>query len=180
MKQLNEGLDFHDLKGMVNPKITVDEYAAKMGEDSDIVTLTFQVNSKLAGEDLCSWLELGYDFVLDASTSDGEIEPGKYLVFVEMKRRGNIPNKIITILDDLQTLTDMDVKEYTIEIDNETYDAEADILKQVMILNPADYKREKGLEDELNEMRQIAGLSNKNIYDNIDEEIKKYISNAGL
>lgn len=180
MKQLNEGLDFHDLKGMVNPKITVDEYAAKMGEDSDIVTLTFQVNSKLAGEDLSSWLELGYDFVLDASVSDGEIEPGKYLVFVEMKRRGNIPNKIVLLLNDLQTLTDMDVKDYTIEVDNEQYDADVDVLKQVLILNPADYKREKGLEDELNEMRKIAGLSNKNIYDNIDEEIKKYISNAGL
>lgn len=180
MKQLNEGLDYHDLKGMVNSKITIDEYAAKMGEDSDIVTLTFKVNSKLAGEDLCSWLELGYEFVLDASVSDGEIEPGKYLVFVEMKRRGNIPNKIVTILNDLQTLTDMDVKDYTIELDNETYDADADVLKQVLILNPADYKREKGTEDELNEMRQIAGLSNKNIYTDIDEEIKKYISNAGL
>lgn len=180
MKQLNEGLDFHDLKGMINPKITVDEYAAKMGEDSDIVTLTFQVNSKLAGEDLSSWLELGYDFVLDASVSDGEIEPGKYLVFVEMKRRGNIPNKIITLLSDLQTLTDMDVKDYTIEVDNEQYDADVDVLKQVLILNPADYKREKGIEDELNEMRKIAGLSNKNIYEDIDAEIRKYITNAGL
>jgi hypothetical protein len=177
--RLNEGLDYHDMKGQIDPKITVDEYAAKMGKDSDIVTLTFKTNSKLSAEDLVAWLEIGYDYILDASVSDGEIEPGKWLVFVEMKRRSNIPEKIIQILEDLDTLTDIKAKDYTVTIKDEDYDADVNMLKQVMVLSPNDYKKLENDEEELNEMRQIAGIGRKKIYD-VDEEIRKFISKAGL
>lgn len=177
--RLNEGLDYHDMKGQIDPKITVDEYAAKMGKDSDIVTLTFKTNSKLSAEDLVAWLEIGYDYILDASVSDGEIEPGKWLVFVEMKRRSNIPEKIIQILEDLDTLTDIKVKDYTVTIKDEDYDADVNMLKQVMVLSPNDYKKLEDDEEELNEMRQIAGIGRKKIYD-VDEDIRKFISKAGL
>lgn len=176
--RLLEGLDYHDMKNVVLPNLSVDEYAAKMGDDSDIVTLAFTVKSNLAGKDLVSWLEIGYDYVLDASVSEGELEPGKWLVFVEMKRRSNVPKKIIDILKDLKTLTDLDLKDWTITVNDEDYDADEDVLKQVIILSPNEYKKEKE-SSELNEMRQIAGLPNKNIY-TIDDEIKKYILNAGL
>ena len=178
--RLNEGLDYHDMKGQIEPEVSVDEYAAKLGEDSDIVTLTFTVNSKEAAKDLVSWLEIGYDFILDASVSEGELEPGKWLVFVEMKRRTNVPEKIVKILDDLETLTDRPLKDYVIKVDDETYDPDEDVLKQVIILTPNQYKREKGEDEELNEMRSIAGLPNKKVYTDVDEEIKKYIQNAGL
>jgi hypothetical protein len=178
--RLNEGLDYHDMKGQINPKVSVDEYSAKMGEDSEIVTLTLILRSKEAAKDLVSWLEIGYDYILDASVSDGELEPGTWLVFVEMKRRSNVPEKIIQILSDLKTLTDRDVKDYVLTVNNEEYDADESVLKQVMILSPNQYKKEKGEEDEdLNEMRNIAGLSTKNSY-TVDEEIRKYIINAGL
>jgi hypothetical protein len=178
--RLNEGLDYHDMKGQIEPEVSVDEYAAKLGEDSDIVTLTFTVKSKEAAKDLVSWLEIGYDFILDASVSEGELEPGKWLVFVEMKRRTNVPEKIVKILEDLETLTDRPLKDYVIKVDDETYDADEDVLKQAIILTPNQYKREKGEDEELNEMRSIAGLPNKKVYTDIDEEIKKYIQNAGL
>jgi hypothetical protein len=150
-----------------------------MGKDSDIVTLTFKTNSKLSAEDLVAWLEIGYDYILDASVSDGEIEPGKWLVFVEMKRRSNIPEKIIQILEDLDTLTDIKAKDYTVTIKDEDYDADVNMLKQVMVLSPNDYKKLENDEEELNEMRQIAGIGRKKIYD-VDEEIRKFISKAGL
>ena len=179
MRQINEGLDYHDMKGQIDPKVTVDEYAAKMGKDSDIVTVTFKVNSKLAAEDLVSWLEIGYDFVLDASVSDGEIEPGKYLVFVEMKRKSNVPRKIIEILEDLNTLTDREVKDYSIEIDDETYDANVDVLKQVIVTSPTEYASKKEKEEELNEMRQIAGIKTKNLHKD-DAYLKHLKSIAGM
>ena len=178
---LTEGLDYHDMKGQIDPRVSVDEYAAKMGEDSEIVTLTFILKSKEAAKDLVSWLEIGYDFILDASVSEGELEPGKWLVFVEMKRRTNIPEKIIDILSGLKTLTDRDVKDYTVVVDGEDYDPETEMLRQVIILTPKQYAKEKGIEDEeLNEMRTIAGVPNKKVYTDIDEEIRKYISSAGL
>lgn len=187
---IKEGLDYHDLKGQIEPRVSVDEYAAQMGDDSAIVTLTFIVNSKLAAEDLVSWLEIGYDYVIDASVSDGELEPGKWLVFVEMKRRSNVPNKIVDILKDLETLTARKVDQYEVVVDNKPHKADVETLKQAIILTPLEYDDKKTEQDkevekqegdeELNEMRSIAGLETKKIYKNIDEEIKKYISNAGL
>lgn len=172
---LKEGLDYHDLKGQVDPRITVDEYKAKMGKDSDVVTLTFTVNSKLAANDLVNWLEIGYDFVLDASVSDGEISSGKWLVFVEMNRRTNVPERIVEILGDMKTLTELDVKDYEVIIDEEGYDADADLLKQVIVLSPHEYRMKKDDQKELNEYRQIANLDIKPMNENIDVEIHKFI-----
>ena len=179
MKIINEGLDYHDMKGQIDERVTVDEYAAKMGKDSEIVTLTFQTNSKLAAQDLVSWLEIGYDFILDASVSDGEIEPGKYLVFVEMKRKHSVPKKIIEILEDLQTLTDRELKDYKIVVDEKVVEPDVAKLKEVVLLSPFDYKTKKENEDELNEMRQIANLPSKKLHTE-DEYIKNIKSMAGL
>lgn len=179
MQLLKEGLDYHDFKGQILPKITVDEYAAKMGKDSEVVTLTFVVNSKMAGDDLVSWLELGYDFILDASVSDGEISPGKYLVFVEMNRRTKVPERIIEILGDLQTLTDIPVTDYVVQVDDEEYDADVDTLKQVILLSPHDYRDKKENETELNEFRHMAGLPITTSYKE-DSYIKNLKSLAGM
>lgn len=185
--RLNEGLDYHDMKGQIVPRVTVDEYAAKMGEDSDIVTLTLKTNSKLAAEDLEAWLEIGYDYILDASVSDGEIQPGKWLVFIEMKRRSNVPQKIIQILEDLETLSDLKLKDYTISVKDEDYDADVDILKQVVVLTPEQYKNMEDSqeevasdEEELNEMRHRAGLNHKKVYKNVDEEIRHLLDIAKI
>lgn len=176
---LLEGLDYEDMQGQIEPKVTVDEYVAKMGKDKDIVTVTFVVNSNMAGEDLVSWFERGYDFVLDASVSDGEIEPGKYLVFVEMNRRLAVPERIIELLGDLQTLTTLKLKDWTVEIDDEEYDADKEVLSQVLILNPNEYKMEK--EEELNEMRTLANLEVTSPYvDQDDPYIKNLKSMAGI
>lgn len=176
---LNEGLDYHDLKGQVEPVVTVDEYKAKMGKDSDVVTLAFTVNSKLAGQDLVAWFEIGYDFVLDASVSDGEIEPGKYLVFVEMDRRLKVPERIVDLLTDMETLTDIKPEQYKILVDDTEHVADAEILKNVIILSPHDYRVEKEKEEELNEYRLRAGLDAKILHDN-DSYIKYVKSLAGI
>lgn len=176
-------LNYMDLEGQLKDKITVDEYAAKMGKDSDIVTVTFTTHSKLAAQDLVTWFERGYDFVLDASISDGEIESGKWLVFVEMSRRSKVPNRIITLLEDLETLTGIEVGDWTVEIDNDEYEASEEIMKEKMILNPNEYKIEKGPEEkpdnDLNEMRLRAGIEVKTTYVE-DEYIKNIKAIAGL
>lgn len=176
---LAEGLDYHDLEGQIEPKITVDEYSAKMGKDSDIVTVTFTVKSELAGKDLVDWLERGYDYVLDASVSQGEIVPGRYLLFVEMNRRTTVPERIVELLTDLKTLTNLKVSDWTVVVDDEEYEADEDVLKQVIILSPHDYRVDEEREEELNEYREIAGLATKRIYEE-DSYIKNIKSMAGM
>lgn len=179
---INEGLDYHDLEGQMEPLVSVDQYAAKMGKDSEIVTVAFIVNSRAAGEDLVEWFERGYSWILDAQVSDGELKPGKYVVFVEMNRRSKVPERIVELIDDLNTLTDIPLKDWTVEVNDEEYEADTDILKQVITTSPHEY-REKFEEDEeeLNEMRKSAGLDIKPIHaDKQDAEIRAFKSMAGL
>ena len=179
---LNEGLDYHDLEGQMLPVVTVDEYAAHMGEDSEIVTLAFTVKSEAAGNDLADWFERGYDWVLDSQVSEGEVKPGQYLVFVEMNRRTSVPKRIIELLDDLETLTALPVKDWTVIVDDEEYSPEEEVLKQVITISPHDYREEVEVEEEeINEMRERAGLEVKVIHaDKQDAEIKAFKSMAGL
>jgi hypothetical protein len=179
---LNEGLDYHDLEGQMLPVVTVDEYAAHMGEDSEIVTLAFTVKSEAAGNDLADWFERGYDWVLDSQVSEGEVKPGQYLVFVEMNRRTSVPKRIIELLDDLETLTALPVKDWTVIVDDEEYSPEEDVLKQVITISPHDYREtEEVEEEEINEMRERAGLEVKALHaDKQDAEIRAFKSIAGL
>jgi hypothetical protein len=179
MTIINESLDYMDLDGQMSDKVTIDEYSAKMGKDKDIITITFKVYSKLAGEDLVTWFERGYDFVLDASISDGEIKPGEYLVFVEIERRSKAPERILRLLSDLQTLTGYQLKDWTVEIEGEEYDADQETISSKIILNPNLYKMEKETDEKINEMRTVAGLRTKVIYEN-DTYIKNLKAIAGL
>ena len=129
---INEGLDYLDMVDQIEPTVSVDEYAAKMGKDSDIVTLAFIVKSEAAGNDLVDWFERGYDWILDSSLSEGELSPGKYLVFVEMKRRTKVPARIIELLDDLETLTGMELKEWSVTIDEEDHAPDEEVLKELI------------------------------------------------
>jgi hypothetical protein len=177
---INEGLDYLDMVGQMKPKVSVDEYAAKMGRDSEIVTLAFIVNSEAAGNDLVDWFERGYDWILDASLSDGQLAPGQHLVFVEMKRRSKVPERIVELLEDLKTLTDMDLDEWTVEVNEEEYEPDAVQLKQVITISPHEYRVEEESEEELNEMRQKAGLEPVKVLPEQDAELKAFKSMAGL
>jgi len=177
---INEGLDYLDMEDQIEPTVSVDEYSAKMGKDSDIVTLAFTVKSEAVGNDLVDWFERGYDWVLDASLSEGELSPGKYLVFVEMKRRTKVPERIIELLDDLETLTGMKLSEWSVNIDEKDHAPDIEVLKELIPISPHEYREENEDEEELNEMRHRAGLNTVNIHGEPDSELKAFISMAGL
>jgi len=180
---ITESLDYNDMTGQIDPVLSIDEYQAKMGPDSDIITLSMVVNSSLAGEDIVSWFEKGYDFVLDASLSTGEISPRKYLVFVEIKRRTAAPSRIVQLLADLETLTDMKVSDWKVKIGENEYPVTEEVIRDNIILNPNRYKMENKTEDdhkaELNEFLNIAGLKEHKIYTK-DAEVADYVNIAGL
>jgi hypothetical protein len=181
MKTLTEGLDYQDMKGQVEPKITVDEYSAKMGRDEDIVTVTFVVNNSLAASDLVSWLELGYDFVLDATTSTGEVKKGKYLVFMELKRRSSCVKQILQVLSDMTTITAIPLEEWTITIDDTNYEPDLEAIKIAMATYPQQYKDRIEKEKEIAELQEIAGINTvRNVPEEQDSEIKDFKAMAGL
>ena len=84
--QLFEGLEKDDLARLVFPELHIDEFKSKMGDDADIIVLSFLVDGKEPATDLMNFIERGYDWVFDADISSGELDDGQYLVFVELER----------------------------------------------------------------------------------------------
>lgn len=97
-----------DLRDLVYHIMEIDSYKSKMGSDQDIITMSFSVKTKEAADDLESFLEKGYDFVLDADATSGETSDGTYKVFVEIERHKDAPSQILEIANGIKNLCDMD------------------------------------------------------------------------
>ena len=93
--------DLHDL---VYHIMEIDSYKSKMGSDKDIITMSFSVKNKEAADDLESFLEKGYNFVLDADATSGETSDGTYKVFVEIERHKDAPGQILEIANGIKNL----------------------------------------------------------------------------
>ena len=87
------GLRIGDLKDCVDHIFEIDSFKSKMGDDKDIVTLSFSVAEKHAADDLMNFIEKGYEFVLDADATAGEQSDGTYKVFVELERNRHISDR---------------------------------------------------------------------------------------
>lgn len=94
-----------DLKDLVKPIFEIDSYSSKMGDDKDVVVLSFTVDQKEPADDLVQFCEMGYDFILDADVTPGELDNGTYKVFVEIQRSRHIGEQIMELLDGVKKLT---------------------------------------------------------------------------
>ena len=175
---LFESLEFKDLEGMMKPTIHVDEFSSKMGDDDDIIVVSFFVRNEQAAKDLMNWFEKGYDFVLDADRSPGEIKPNRYLVYVELRRRSNAGANVETLLSDLNTLTEYNVDDWIMHYKNEEIPFSRDAFDKTIPLTPRAYRER--YESDLNEMRGAAGLPTKRIYDQDDRALQAIQSAAGI
>ena len=174
---LFEGLKYKDLDGMMKSTMHVDEFAAKMGDDADIIVISFFVRDLQAAKDLVGWFEKGYDFVLDADRSPGEIKPSRYLVYLELRRRRSAPQHIQQLLEDLSTLTEFEPADWTMRYKDKNTDWSEDAFISQVPLSPEQYKQEN--EGDLNEMRTAAGLPVRKIY-KPDPELRSWQSAAGI
>ena len=106
--QLNETLLAGDLKFLVSSVIEIDSYKSKIGDDAKMIVVSFNVDDKEPADDLARFLELGYDWVVDADATDGPIDTGKYKVFVEIERDRHAPERILDMLDAIKKLTNIE------------------------------------------------------------------------
>lgn len=174
---LSEALAYKDLEGMMKPTVHVDEFAAKMGDDDEIIVVSFFVKDVNAARDLVDWFEKGYDFVMDADQSPGEIKPGRYLVYVEMRRRTSAARNLERMLDDLSTLTEYTVEDWQMHYNGETHPFSEEVFARFVPLSPAQYRKEK--ETDLNEMRSAAGIPHKQIFKR-EKDIRELQNAAGI
>lgn len=166
MTTLFENLEHGDLKRLVKTSLHIDEYKSKMGDDEDICVLSFKVNTKEPAMDLVSFIEKGYDWVLDADVSSGEKQDGEYLVFVEIDRTKNLPDQINQLVDDMLNLTQQEKDEWTFRYRKSSEDLAitSENLAMTIPLTPSDYneKYEKPKEEnqkELDSLKAAAGIN---------------------
>jgi hypothetical protein len=175
--QLSEGLEYKDLVGMMKPTVHIDEFASKMGEDDDIIVASFYVRSKQAAKDLENWFEKGYDWVLDAATSPGEIKPGRFLVYVEMRRRSSAGRNLSIAIEDLSTLTEFEPTDWTLVYGQQDMPFSQEEFDRVVPLSPKDYRKQT--EEDLNEMRAAAGIEPVQIHTR-ERDIRQLQAAAGI
>jgi hypothetical protein len=177
--QLFESLGFKDLEGLMKPTIHVDEFSSKMGDDDDIIVVSFFVRNPQAAKDLMMWFEKGYDFVIDSDKSPGEIRPNRYLVYVELRRRSTAGQHVETLLNDLNTLTEFEsAQDWTMHYRGKDIPFSRDAFDSTVPLSPRAYRELK--DQELNEVRVAAGLPTHAMYERDDPDLQSIQSAAGI
>lgn len=161
-QQLKEGLEMGDLARLVHDELHIDEYKSKMGEDADIVVITFKVKGKDPATDLVNFIEKSYDWILDADTSAGEMDDGDYIVFVETERTPAVVDHILQMLEELVTLTEIDMTDWRVYYQKNSTGHQADQreLSNLIPKSPSEYQQKYGKKDqeELDQLKTAAGV----------------------
>jgi hypothetical protein len=132
-------LQHNDLKDLVDHIIEIDSYKSKMGADKDIVTVAFATKTKESADDLASFIERGYPFVLDADATPGEQSDGTYKVFVEIERDKLVTGQIMELADGLENLTGMDRIKFRYYKDFRSIPLSQEALDEAIPTTPEEY-----------------------------------------
>lgn len=160
-RQLKEGLEKGDLARLVHNELHIDEYKSKMGNDEDIVVVSFKVGGKDPAVDLVNFIEKGYDWVIDADTSAGEMEDGDYIVFVEMERTNRVPKQIIELVTDMVNLTDNEIDTWRVRYykNKDEHKLDEDHLRSMIPATPAEYAQRVSRDtDALDKLKAASGV----------------------
>jgi len=137
--KLKEGLKAGDLEDVVNKRFSVDQFKSKMGDDKNIMVLTFTVDGLTPARDFERFAETGYTEILDADATPGTMEDGKHKVFVEFARVEQVDQHIFKFLEDLKKLTNIEHFEFTYHKRTVPFEASAKNLADILPRTPIAY-----------------------------------------
>lgn len=164
ISQIIENLEYGDLARVLHNELHIDEYKSKMGEDADICVISFKLLGKDAAADLVSFIEKGYDWILDADLSSGEQEAGRYLVFVEIPRSSKLPDQIYQLLSDFTNLTEFAIDTWQMQYHTSSnkYPVTLETLNELIPLSAETYRKKfvNDIDDarKIDQLKHSAGL----------------------
>jgi hypothetical protein len=158
-QHLNEGLEQGDLARLIHPELHIDEFKSKLGRDEDVCVLSFKVTGKEAANDLVNFIEKGYEWVIDADISAGEMDDGDYVVFVEFDRDSSIPDNVMGLMEDLMNLTNQDLDEWHLQYhtSGQQHELNAETLTRLVPTSPDAYRSQFGKQD-IDKLKTAAGI----------------------
>lgn len=153
-----------DLRDMVSKTFEIDSFASKMGDDKDIVTLSFSLRTKEAADDLNSFIEKGYSSVLDSDATAGEQRDGTYKVFVELERNKHVNENIMEILDGIKKVAFMENFRFRYYKNFRSKEATLENLQAIVPLDPEQY----GINKTTMTMENYKNFFNKSYVESVD------------
>lgn len=139
MTIVTENLRAKDLQHLVKKVYEIDAYKSKIGDDEKVIVISFTVEREDPAKDLETFIEMGYDCVLDADVSPGETDDGIYKVFVEIERSRHAPEQILDILYGIEKLTGMDDMRFRYFKSFKSYDTTLENLASIIPTNSKSY-----------------------------------------
>jgi hypothetical protein len=176
------GLEAGNLRKLIHPELHIDEFKSKLGDDAEICVISFKVNGKEPAQDLVNFIEKGYDWVVDADVSSGEMDDGDYIVFLEIERDRKLPENVIAMMEDIMRLTKQELSDWRVRYHSNTtdHDLTQEDLAKMVPLSPEEYDAQYGddgdkgsgsdvpdeepdamepeLQESLNKLRAVAGV----------------------
>lgn len=137
---INESLRTHDLRHFIKKVVEIDSFKSKIGDDEDVVVLTFTVDHEDPAKDLENFIEMGYDFVLDADVSPGELDDGTYKVYVELERSRHVAEQIREVLDGVERISAINNFRFRYFKGFKSQEATEENLKAVVPMDKESYK----------------------------------------
>ena len=111
-KHITEGVEYGDLAGLVDSKVSVAEFMPKTGTEEDVIVLGFYVKDEAPALDLAKFIERGVTPILDTEVSPNPNDVGMYIVFVEVENE-DLMKTTMTLINDIRGL--VKVKEWAIK-----------------------------------------------------------------
>jgi hypothetical protein len=158
MINLREGLEQGDLKRLVHTEMHIDEFKSKLGRDEDVVVISLKVTGKEPATDIVNFVEKGYEWVIDADVSSGEMDDGDYIVFIECDRDPAVASNVMSLMDDLMNLTEQDVSEWRVRYRNgREHELNEKNLQDMIPKTPQEYRQQFG-HQEIDKLKAAAGV----------------------
>lgn len=163
---------FGEMKDLVTPVISIDQYVPKIGEPNETVVVAYEVAYEQPAHDLSNLIETDVIESLDVDISQGPNADGKYMVFVEFERNKDLYDNIVgitKIVSNVSGITDWEFSYYKgdgpIELNDEN-------LRNAVLDNPEQYvlqystvepkttepEAEEPAVESLQRMKHLAGL----------------------
>ena len=138
---ITESLKYGDLKDCVLPLISIDEYDSKI--DPNSIVVAFFCTDKNPARDLNSFIQKSSIKILDTDVSPAPTVEGNYVVFVEILRTPHFLKELQNLLEDLETLVEIKLDEWSCKCFNHKNIYDFDIKTLTPIINMKRQEEEK-------------------------------------
>lgn len=140
-KKVYEGLEGGDLDDLVLPLISIDEYSSKLARDSEVIVVAFFVDDLDPANDLSKFILKSAIDIIDTDVSPAPNEEGYYVVFVEFTRNKKFPEKMISMIESINNLTQNNKWQFTPYNSDKLFELDEENLNKKIHLTKKKYEK---------------------------------------